>query len=433
MFYLLLIAGRNLLQHRRRTLLLGGVLALITCLLVLLVGLYAGIQRTLLDSATTLMSGHVNVAGYFKVTRGQSAPVLMQREELQALVRREVPELDFTLERGRGVGKMISDARSMTVALNGIDVAAESALRRVLRLQSGKLEDLTRPDSVLIFASQAKKLHLSVGDQVTLLVKTLRGSYNTLDGRIVAIAQDVGLLSATNVFVSNETLRSVYQLNPESTGVLLLFLKDVEQAPKVEERLRRALSSGPVPVLEPLAVPFWEKIASTSRDNRAGQELDLSTWEDEVAFVSWTSTLLRALGIILMVILLAVVAIGITNTLVIAIRERTPEIGTLRAVGMQRTGVVAMFLWEALLLGFSATLFGSLVGAGLCALLNRMELVAPSAVQLFLMRDTLWLAVDAKVVAASLLLITAFTTAVAALPCLRAARLKPITAIQQVG
>src|SRR5689334_18533208 len=100
MFYLLLIAGRNLLQHRRRTLLLGGVLALITCLLVLLVGLYAGIQRTLLDSATTLMSGHVNLAGYFKVTRGQSAPVLMQRQELQALVRREVPELDFTLERG---------------------------------------------------------------------------------------------------------------------------------------------------------------------------------------------------------------------------------------------------------------------------------------------------------------------------------------------
>src|SRR5262249_58922123 len=71
----LVIAFRNLVQHSRRTALLGGAILGVTALLVLLVGLLNGIRSTMLESATTLMSGHVNVGGFYKVTAGQSAPV----------------------------------------------------------------------------------------------------------------------------------------------------------------------------------------------------------------------------------------------------------------------------------------------------------------------------------------------------------------------
>ena len=43
--------------------------------------------------------------------------------------------------------------------------------------------------------------------------------------------------------------------------------------------------------------------------------------------------------------------IGILNTLAIAIRERTREIGTLRAIGMQRRKVLWLFVLETALLG----------------------------------------------------------------------------------
>ncbi|MHB8879681.1 MAG: ABC transporter permease, partial [Myxococcaceae bacterium] len=71
---LLLIAARSLLQHKRRTFLLGAAIAGVTALLVLLAGVSTGVHATMFESATTLMTGHVNVAGFYKVTAGMAAP-----------------------------------------------------------------------------------------------------------------------------------------------------------------------------------------------------------------------------------------------------------------------------------------------------------------------------------------------------------------------
>ena len=71
------IAARNLAQHSRRNLFLGAAIASVTALLVLLMGgLTTGIKSTMLESATTLMTGHVNVAGFYKVTSGMAAPLV---------------------------------------------------------------------------------------------------------------------------------------------------------------------------------------------------------------------------------------------------------------------------------------------------------------------------------------------------------------------
>ena len=109
MLQLLLIAVRNLIQHRRRTLLLGVAIGGVTALLVILIELSTGLRSTILSSATTLMTGHVNVAGFYKVTAGQSAPVVTEYEKVLRVVRQTVPEIDFIVERGRGWAKVISD------------------------------------------------------------------------------------------------------------------------------------------------------------------------------------------------------------------------------------------------------------------------------------------------------------------------------------
>ena len=76
LFVDLTIAFRSLVQHRRRTLFLGTAIAAVTALLVLLNGLSTGVRETMIDTATTLSTGHVNVGGFFKVTAGQAAPVV---------------------------------------------------------------------------------------------------------------------------------------------------------------------------------------------------------------------------------------------------------------------------------------------------------------------------------------------------------------------
>ena len=63
-----IIALRNLIQAKRRTLLLGLALSTVTLLLVLLLSWSNGIADTMVRSATALSSGHVNVAGW--ITKG---------------------------------------------------------------------------------------------------------------------------------------------------------------------------------------------------------------------------------------------------------------------------------------------------------------------------------------------------------------------------
>jgi ABC-type lipoprotein release transport system permease subunit len=434
MLQLFLIAIRNLGSHRRRTLLLGGAIAGVTALLVVLMGLSFGIKATLMRSATTLMTGHLNVGGFYKVTAGQGAPVVTGSEKLLSLVRQHVPELDYVVSRGRGWAKLVSDTgSSVQVGLAGIDVDTETGFRGVVQVREGSLEGLKEPNTVLIFEEQAKKLDVKVGDTLTLSAPTMRGTNNTVDVRVVAVAANVGLMSGFNVFLPNDTLRVLYQLNPDATGALQLYLKNVDDLPLVQERLRAALAQGGYELMDYDPRAFWMKFETVNREGWTGQRLDITNWKDEVSFVQWTVTALDALFGVLIFVLLVIIGVGIMNTLWIAIRERTREIGTLRAIGMQRTRVLAMFVIEALTLGLLGTTAGALLGAMVCLGLNAADLSVPVAVQLVTMSDKLHLAVNVGSVLGAIVFITACTTTISLIPSFLAARMKPVTAMHHIG
>jgi ABC-type lipoprotein release transport system permease subunit len=136
---------------------------------------------------------------------------------------------------------------------------------------------------------------------------------------------------------------------------------------------------------------------------------------------------------VLLTILIAIVVTGIMNTMWIAIRERTREIGTLRAIGMQRGGVLRLFLLESFQMGVIGTCAGSLVGAGIAMLVNAARIHVPLSVQLFLMTDTISLSVHAGALVRSSILVTLITTLAALYPAYRAARLKPVSAMSHFG
>ncbi len=430
---LLLVAVRNLLSHRRRTLMLGGAIAGVTMLLVVLLGLLNGIRSTILESATTLMTGHVNVGGFFKVTAGQSAPVVTHYPKVLAVVRASVPELDYVTERGRGWAKVVSETGSMQAGVSGIDIRNEPGFRHVVQVKEGSLDALAEPSTILIFEDQAQRLGVRVGDVVTLSSYTLRGAANTVDVRVVAVARNVGLLSIFNTYVPAVTLRALYALNEDSTGALLLYLKDIRDVPGVEARLRDALAGAGFQLMDKDPRAFFQKFEVVNREGWTGQKLDVTNWQDEIAFVQWTLTAVTWLSYVLIGILLIIIAVGIMNTLWIAIRERTREIGTLRAIGMQRTRVLAMFLVEAFTLSLAAALFGSVLGLLACAAVNAAHLHAPLSVQLFLMREEVHFAVRPSVLLGSIALITGCTTAISLIPSFLAARLQPVTAMHRVG
>jgi len=429
------IALLSLFEHRRRTAFLGAAVAAVTALFILLNGLSAGIRHTLVDTATTLSTGHLNVGGFYKVTSGQAGPVVVEYPKVKEAVKAALPELDFMVERGRGWGKIVSDTSAMQAGIAGIDIAHESAFKSVLRITSGNIDELSQPNTILLFEAQVKKLKVKVGDAITISAQTTRGVANTIDCRIVAVAEDVGLLSQWNVFVSSDSLRSLYQLRPDVTGAIQIHLKPQYQNDlgPLAARLRTSLEKAGYRVMEPDPRAFWMKFEGVSREDWTGQKLDVTSWEDELSFMTWTLGALNGLSLILMVILLAIVITGIMNTMWIAIRERTREIGTLRAIGMQRGSVVRMFLWESFLLGVFGAVAGAVVGAMTAGVLNSANIHVPLSVQLFLMSDTLKLSVLPSALGGAIVLISIVTGLAALYPALRAARLKPVDAMSHFG
>ncbi len=430
---LLIIALRNLAQHTRRTLLLGGAIAGVTALLIMLMGLSNGMHNVMLESATTLMTGHVNVAGFYKITPGQAAPVVTHYKQIEEIIRKEVPELDYITQRGRGWAKLISDTSSMQLGIAGVDIQREAGFRKVVHVVSGNLDDLAQPGTILLFEEQATKLEVKVGDTLTFSAPTPRGTNNTIDVRVVAIAQNIGLLSNFNSFIPAESLRQLYQLNEDTTGALMLYLKDMRQVPAVQDRLRKVLKDSGYTLMDYNPQAFFMKFQSVSREDWTGQRLDITKWEDEISFIQWTSTALNMLSGILIFVLLVIISVGIMNTLWIAIRERTREIGTLRAVGMQRRQVAVMFLVEAFMLGLISTLIGVAVGLLASWGLNSANVAIPKAVQLFLMSDRLHLVPSIGSVLFSIFIIVTCTSLVALIPSYLAARLKPVTAMHHIG
>ena len=185
----LTIALRNLIQAKRRTLFLASALGMVTMLLILLLSLSQGITDNMTRSATTLSAGHVNVAGFFKTAPGDASPIVTERDRLKKIVKENTPGLDFVVDRHRGWGKVVSETGSIQTGLSGVILDEEPNLLDVLQLAEqreykeggearvlGDATQLREPKTAMLFASQAKRLDVEVGDVVTISTETLRGA-----------------------------------------------------------------------------------------------------------------------------------------------------------------------------------------------------------------------------------------------------------------
>lgn len=432
---LLLIAAGNLLRHRRRTALVGGAIALVTMVLVALLGLVNATRAHLYAITTTFMSGEVNVGGIYKLTPHFAQRVMVDADKVEAVLREKVPGLERVAARQFGRASVISQRASLPeFFLVGVDLDQEPGLTGLLHATQGQLSGLREPGAVVLFEEQAKKLEVTVGDRVTVSGRTLRGTYNAVDVTVAAIARNVGGFTREIVLLSSETVRDFYKYRPGSAGVLQLHLAQGAQVDlgALKVSLQEALTAAGYRVMKE-DISEWpvKKLWAESRP-WTGQYLDVTRWEDEVEAQKQMLDLMDVLVRVLSFILLMVAATGVMNTLWLAIRERTGEIGTLRAIGMQRGGVVVLFVLEALLLGLLGASIGAGLGVALGAALNLARIGAPLAVQTFLgVAEHYRFSFELDSILWTIVLITGCSAIASLLPSILAARLRPVTAIHR--
>lgn len=441
------IALNNLLASRRRTLFLGAALFLVTMFFVMMLALTGGVLDNLIRASTSISSGHVNIGGYYKTTPSDSQTIILNTSQLKLEAKEALPDAVRIVDRLRGWGKIISDQGTVQTGLNGIAIDEEREALALLELApakdyienpqdperiKGSLDELKKPGTIVIFASAAKRLKVDVGDAVTLRTETLKGQSNTAEATVAAVVRDLGLLSSWAAFVPKQTVVDLYQLKPDVSGAVQIWLKDIDRSEQAMNELRAHLDKKGYAQIEHDGQPFFIKLLQTvPNEDWTGAKLDVTTWEDEASFLTQIITGLRAVSFFLVLLLAVVIVIGITNTMTIAVRERTREIGTLRAIGMQRWRVLGLFMLEATLLGIFAAGAGGLAGALAALVLDAVGIkLDVDAIRVVLLSDKLHLVPRVVDVAAAVATLTVVSALAAFLPSLRAARITPVTAMQ---
>ena len=92
-----------------------------------------------------------------------------------------------------------------------------------------------------------------------------------------------------------------------------------------------------------------------------------------------------------------------------------------------------MFVIEAATLSVLGSVAGALLGIALTLLLNGLSISIPKGAQLFLMRDTLFLETDPTTVFVAVAVISCLVTVFSLFPAVKAARMRPVTAMHHAG
>jgi ABC-type lipoprotein release transport system permease subunit len=197
-------------------------------------------------------------------------------------------------------------------------------------------------DAIVIGRALADILGAGVGERITLLGHS---KHETMRQRTVTIVgvYDLGApdLEKGTAFITLEEAQSLFNLNDQSTEVAI-SLSDVMHETSVIPALQAALPG--------YEVDSWKTLKPEITETMATKQM----------FVT-------VIGLI--VILIA--SIGILNLQLMAVFERTREMGVLAALGMKGRQIMALFLVEGTLIGVVGAVIGCLAGVGLVLLIRQ--------------------------------------------------------------
>ncbi|HRS65007.1 MAG TPA: ABC transporter permease [Spirochaetia bacterium] len=421
------LALRTLWRNRNRYKLLFLAIFLGFSLVVLLLGVSSGALAAIKQKASRYFAGQITIRGY----RNGSA-YIENPDELVAILK--TGKFPFSTISKRSIyyhtdaaiyygGESVRQRR-----LVGVNFEEELKEFSTLPFLEGSAEAMLKDKrGILISKSASKILGAHVGDAVLLYLTTNEGQANTAELIVQGIFNETSLFGYA-AYVNYAMLNELVNLSAGSaTDIALYFPKGVSENSYIKKL--HSLLAEHYPVL-PL-VGRKDLTEKLSKDKRPyvltviSLDANLDTIKD----------LLDALTIILYLlfaVFLLVIMTGIMNTYRVILFERTVEIGTMRALGIQRNQVLTMFLLEAFFLAAVSALCGFIAGTGLLFVISKLSLKNIPGAGLFTNNGFLMLFLKPSYVMIGFILLTAAVLLAVQGPARRASLLSPAEALREI-
>jgi len=399
------IAYRNLWRNKTRSLLSALAVGVGMALLLLMVSVLEGEMRGALQNTIRLQSGHIQIrpVSYDENKISLKWDDLIADPDQVIGQIKSLPQVTVATPRLIASGILTLSDESKGVQIIGIE--PDSAANQPFRegMIAGEFIKADDREGILIGNILADKLKLKVNDKVNLLVTTSNGAVDeqlfTIRG--IFTTRTPGFDEST-IFMPLSKAQTITATENHASTIFVLLQND-EQA----EPVAQALQS----------------------DN-----LKILTWREQNQFIVQFEDYANAFFIVLYLIVLGITATVVTNTLVMAVFERTREIGILSAIGMKGSGIMAQFLTEAALLATGGVISGLIIGGAMVAYFTvKGFYIGNMGITGALFEDRIYAHFTLNN-AVNLAVITYIITLIASLyPARLAARMEPVEALHGAG
>ena len=330
---ILSMAWRNIWRNKMRS---------IVIILSIAVGLFAGIAvlalykgmmtsriRTVIDAEVS----HLQVHDTSFKKDYESRFIIKNGDSLLRSIT-GISQIRLAVPRSVTTGMLSTATGSAGVQINGVIPDLEYQVSQLnKKVREGRLFDVSRRNEVMVGKKLAVKLKLRPGSKLVLTLTDTSGSIVSGAFRVASIYQsDNAPLDERNVYVKLNELNTLLG-SGNTFHEIAILLKNDNDVKMVQQQLRNIFPS--------YQVETWREISP---------ETDLLVrTTDQYSYI------------IIIIIMLAL-AFGIINTMLMAILERTREIGMMVALGTNRIRIFFLVLLETVFLTLVGTPFGILIG-----------------------------------------------------------------------
>ncbi len=329
------LAWRNIWRHRIRTLIVVVAMALALGMMMWYDGLIAGFDQAIYGNAIKVLGGNIQAHAEGYRAKADQMPLLPLADD-QAVVKAALaqPEVLAATRRINTGGLASSTEGAFAVSITGIEPEAEKDVNLAAQyVVAGRYLTADDGDVVFIGKGLADAMGVGVGDRITL---TGRARHEQMRRRTMTVVgvYDLGMadIEKRTIYISLSEAQALYDLGGQSTEVAIV-LKQLGQ----EEAVLAAMRPG---------LPGYE----------------IEDWRTNFPELSSALGTKGAVMNVFSVIIMMIAGIGILNLLLMAIYERTREIGLLGAMGLRPGQISLLFILEGTMMGLVGVAAGILVG-----------------------------------------------------------------------
>ena len=428
------IAFRNLNRQKKRSFLLGGAIAFGLLIVTLINGFAGSFVENVGENFSHILAGHIFIDGVEK-SRSDRQFALIRDDTvlLETLESLDLP-VQFITKRSNFRGTLIFEGESLRQTVIGVDWQAEAYAKERIVLKQGTFDAMEKRNALILSEDFAQRLNVRIGDRILVQMQTYSKQQNVGEFELVAISIDPGLLGRVSCYANLEYVSELLQLDPGEYMTLGLFLEDMKYIDETADTYYTALSER-VSLFDRGEQgegenPIRAILMQEEEQEWEGIRYRFYTLNDILSEVKEVVRILNIASIIILLVLFLIIMVGVTNTFRMVMYERIREIGTMRALGMQRDNIRLLFLLEALFLSLGGALAG-LLGAGVIMFaLSRIFWGMDSAIFILLKNGYMTFKVALWQIGLNVAIIAILTIVAAYFPARSAAMLRPADALR---